>query len=142
MTPLYFFNREQFVSINSFVSNQTSVRYRVPQRSLLEPLLFLLYINDLNQAMRFYKFYHFVDDTNLLYCNKSVNRLNKHINLDLKNLIVRLNANKISLNATKTELEFSNIRKKLEFPMKTSLAVKESIIQNLLNILVLKLIRI
>ena len=92
--------------------------------------------------MRFYKFYHFVDDTNLLYCNKSVNRLNKHINLDLKNLIVRLNANKISLNATKTELEFSGIRKKLEFPIKTSLAVKESIIQNLLNILVLKLIRI
>ena len=111
MVPLYFFNRQQFVSINGFVSNQASAKYRDPQRSVLEPLLFLIYINDLNQAVRFYKFYHFVNDTNLLHCNKSVNRLNKHINLDLKNLTVRLNANKIPLNATKTELEFSDQKK-------------------------------
>ena len=111
MVPLYFFNRQQFVSINGFVSNQASAKYRDPQRSVLEPLLFLIYINDLNQAVRFDKFYHFVNDTNLLHCNKSVNRLNKHINLDLKNLTVRLNANKIPLNATKTELEFSDQKK-------------------------------
>ena len=41
----YLFNRKQFVSINDHVSNQTSVKYGVPQGSVLDPLLFLIYVN-------------------------------------------------------------------------------------------------
>ena len=41
----YLFNRKQFVSINGHVSNQTSVKYGVPQGSVLDPLLFLIYVN-------------------------------------------------------------------------------------------------
>ena len=97
----YLFNKKQFVSINGHISNQTSVKYGVPQGSVLSPLLFLIYINDLNLAIKFCKIHHFADDTNLLYFSKSVNKLNKHINLDIKNLTDWLNDKKISLNVKK-----------------------------------------
>ena len=100
----YLFNRKQFVSINGHISNQTSVKYGVPQGSVLGPLLFLIYINELNLAIKFCKVRHFADDTNLLHFSKSVNKLNKYINLDMKNLTDWLNVNKISLNVKKTEL--------------------------------------
>ena len=48
-----------------------------PHGSVLGPLLFLLYINYLNQAIKFCKLYHFADDTNLLYLGKSIKKLNK-----------------------------------------------------------------
>ena len=47
---------------------------------------------------------HFADNTNLLYINKSMEKMNKHINHDLPLIIQWLRANKISLNACKTEL--------------------------------------
>ena len=76
----------------------------VPRGSVLGPLLFLLYINDLNLAIKYCKVYHFADDTNLLYTNNSIKKLNKMLNKDLKNLTNWLNANKISLNVNKTEI--------------------------------------
>ena len=76
----------------------------VAQGSVLGPLLFLLYINDLNQAIKFCKVQHFADDTNLLYLGNSIEKLNKLVNADLKRLVNWLNANKILLNVKKTEL--------------------------------------
>ena len=84
--------------------------------------MFLIYINDLNQALRFCKVHHFADDTNLIHFSKSVYRLNKYVNLDLKNLTYWLNANRISLNVKKTELViFKHQRKKLDSPIKIKL---------------------
>ena len=62
-----------------------------------------MYINDLNQAINFYKVHHFACDTNLFHFRKSVHKLIRHINLDMKNLTDWLNANKISLNVTNIE---------------------------------------
>ena len=70
----------------------------------LGPLLFLLYINDLNLAIKHSCTYHFADDTNLLNIGKSIKKIQKLLNMDLKFLMSWLLANKISLNKTKTEL--------------------------------------
>ena len=59
------------------------INWGVPPGSVLEPLIFLLYINDLSQAIRFCKVLHFIDDTNLLYLGKSIKKPNKLVNIDL-----------------------------------------------------------
>ena len=118
----YLSNRRQFVSINGFESSTSSITCGVPQGSVLGPLLFLIYINDLHVAIKHCKVHHFADDTNLLIINKSLKRLNKLLNIDLKNLTNWLNANKISLNVSKTELIiFKPKRKPLDFSMKIKL---------------------
>ena len=80
---------ENNVSINGYDSNLADVIFDVPQASVLGLLLFLVYINDLNQALKFCKVHHFADDTNLIHFSKSVYRLNKYINLDLKNITIK-----------------------------------------------------
>ena len=69
--------------------------------SVLGPLLFLLYVNDLQRAIKFCKVHHFADGTNLLFLTNSIKKLNRLINIDLKNLFNWLNANKMFLNVKK-----------------------------------------
>ena len=97
----YLSNRNQYISINGYESGLAAINCGVPQGSVLGPLLFLLHINDLNQAIKIYKVHHFADDTNLLYLRNSIKKLSKLVNADLKHLLNWLNANKISLNVKK-----------------------------------------
>ena len=122
----YLSDRQQYVSINGYNSGLTKLNCGVPQGSVLGVLLFLLYVNDLNQAIKFCKVHHFADDTNLLYLRKSIKKLNKFVNIDLKNLINWLNANKISLNFEKTEMViFKSKRKKFNDAVKIKLSGKK-----------------
>ena len=93
------FNPNQYVSANGYGSG---LDCGVSQGSALGSLLFLLYINELNQAIKFCKVHHFLDDTNLLCLSNFIKKLNKLVNADLKHLVNWLNANKISLNVKKT----------------------------------------
>ena len=110
----YLSNRKQFVSINGFKSSLKQITCGVPQGSVLGPLLFLIYINDLSFSVKHSTVYHFADDTNLLCINKSLKSLCKQINYDLKKLTDWLNGNRISLNTDKTEFViFRKPRKKI-----------------------------
>ena len=102
----YLSNRTQYVSILGFDSSTKTIRHGVPQGSVLGPLLFLIYINDLHTAIKNSKVFHFADDTNFLNICDSPKKMQKLVNADLKILYNWLLANKISLNCDKTEIVF------------------------------------
>ena len=100
----YLDNRKQYVTLNGSNSSIKTILTGVPQGSVLGPLLFFIYINDLCKCVKYSETYHFADDTNMLLSHSSLETLAKRINSDLKNLSQWLKANKLSLNVTKTEL--------------------------------------
>ena len=78
----------------------------VPQESLLRPLLFLLYVNDLYQASKVLNPIMFVDDTNLFFSHSDINILFEKMNKELTNVSNWFNANKLSLNVKKNKFSF------------------------------------
>ena len=98
----YLTGRIQFTYCNSVESDKKIVTCGVPQGSVLGPLLFLLYINDLPNISKKLKFYLFADDTNIFYQSKDLDSLQSTVNKELKKLSLWLNANRLALNISKT----------------------------------------
>ena len=98
----YLSNRKQFCRVNGVDSKIEDKEIGVPQGSCLSPLLFLIYINDLPQAVQDSTVSMYADDTTLCYQSHDLTRLKKAINSDLKKLDTWLQGNKLSLNVAKT----------------------------------------
>ena len=98
----YLTGRKQYVSFNGQSSELLINSCGVPQGSVLGPLLFLIYINDLPNISKTLKFYLFADDTNIYYESKSLKDLEKIVNKELDKLFLWLNVNRLSLNIDKT----------------------------------------
>ena len=99
----YLANRHQRVSYNGTLSNMSRITTGVPQGSVLGPLLFILYINDLPSSLKVLRPVLFADDTNLHHSDKQFFRLIDDVNSDLSNLSTWFKCNKLSLNLTKTK---------------------------------------
>ena len=98
----YLTNRKQFCRVNGVDSEIGDIEVGVPQGSCLGPLLFLIYINDLPQAVQDSTVSMYTDDTSLCYQSSDITQLNEAINGDLKQLDTWLQGNKLSLNVAKT----------------------------------------
>ena len=98
----YLANRNQFVTYNGVSSTTKNIRCGVPQGSILGPLLFLIYINDLYSACKDTTAILLADDTNLFKSGTDINAMERDINDELRNISVLLKVNKLSLNVDKT----------------------------------------
>ena len=101
----YLFNRTHCTSINGVTSKRANSQCGIPQGSILGPLLFIAYINDLPQHVSTNTTVSmYADDTAMYTTCRNVNELNRVLNNDLCNVSNWLARNKLSLNVAKTEL--------------------------------------
>ena len=107
----YLTERQQFTEIGDTLSDMEYIKCGVPQGSILGPLLFLLYINDITESSTLLKFYLFADDTTLFYSCKADNNTEVVLNNELSTVSSWLASNKLSLNVAKSNfLSFSFIK--------------------------------
>ena len=108
----YLTNRSHYVEINNVRSGSSLFSIGVPQGSILGPLLFLIYINDIQASSRYFSFIKYADDTTLL---KSFKNINFDINDELCKVYEWLCTNRLSLNIKKTKfIIFHNKNKNIQ----------------------------
>ena len=131
-TPLallsnYLSNRQQFTSFGSQSSDRLPVQCGVPQGSILGPLLFLLYVNDIPHSSDLLSFVLFADDTNIFLSNPNIDTLIHIFNTEIIQVSNWFKANKLSLNVKKTN--YIHFTKKSNKQLKLNIKIDGSIIQ-------------
>ena len=87
--------RSQYVTV-------LAITCGVPQESMLGPLLFLIYVNDLANVSKVLEFYLFADDTSIYFDSDDLITLPKTVNMELRKVKKWVDANRLALNITKT----------------------------------------
>ena len=82
----YLSNKEQVVKIDNVLSEKRYISCGVPQGSILGPILFLLYINDIKNSSLILNFFLFADDRSTLLINKDIEEIEKTYNKELENV--------------------------------------------------------
>ena len=117
----YLTNRKQCVEYQEVRSALEDVTLGVPQGSILGPLLFLLYINDLPNACANSECLLYADDTAIIFESKNIVELQQTINDELRTLNKWLQSNQLSLNTKKTVYQlYSQTRSQISLDLKVN----------------------
>ena len=116
----YLDSRYQYTKLGNALSSVAPVKFGVPQGSILGPLLFLIFINDLPNATKFF-IKLFADDTFLCAQNSDIQLLENEVNSELKNVFKWLASNKLTLNVSKSK--FMIVTNKKRFPPNFSISL-------------------
>jgi len=107
---------KQCVELNGARSEPKRISIGVPQRLILGPLLFILYINDIANSSDLLMFILLADDTNIFYSCKNLIDLEETVNDELSKVSNWFRANKLSLNANKTNfIIFGNRHNEIKY---------------------------
>ena len=109
----YLTDRKQYVFHNGIASSMETITCGVPQGSVLGPLLFLIYVNDLPNISDKLRFFLFADDTNIYYDSDDLLELEKTVNQELRKLSQWLNINRLALNVGKTNFVIFRANKRV-----------------------------
>ncbi len=105
----YLSNRKQYVQYRNSKSTTLTMSCGVPQGSVLGPLLFIIYTNDLPNSLSRSKAILFADDTTIYLSSDDITTVFDHVNHDLEHLADWFRANKLSLNIGKTNCVVFNL---------------------------------
>ena len=98
----YLNNRRQFVPYQACDSEYENIKCGIPQGSILGPVLFILYVNDITSATSLFEIILFAGDITLLYSHPDIATKINLMNKELCEICNWLKANKLSVNASKT----------------------------------------
>ena len=115
----YLSNRKQFIQLNNITSDQQLITHGVPQGSILGPLLFFIFINDLPNASNLFKYTLFADDSTLstTFPPNSRHTICNSINQELNNINSWLVTNKICINSSKTKYIVFSYGRNIDLPL-------------------------
>ena len=123
----YLRNREQFVSVNGKDSQKCTIDFGVPQGSILGPLLFVIYINDMPEISKFAKFILYADDANIIITGNTLNEIEEQLFSLINALLDWVDSNGLLLNLKKTVfMLFSRQKIALNFTVK----IKNTVIEH------------
>ena len=114
----YLTNRKQYVHVNGSKSCPKLIKCGVPQGSILGPLLFLIFINDITRSSNLFKYNLYADDSTLSTCLREGELENSTdlINDELEKVYKWLSANKIAINKKKTKFMVISYNKNIMLP--------------------------
>ena len=105
----YLSERRQYVQVGNDSSESVEINFGVPQGSVLGPLLFIIYINDMCFSSTLLKFVHYADDSTVFLSHRDLNELFTIVERELENVVKWLSVNRLSINIGKTVyMLFSN----------------------------------
>ena len=133
----YLTDRQQYVQYKDKTSEKSDIITGVPQGSILGPLLFIIYVNDIAKITNKFHFTIYADDTTLIepICTfshpsaENIITLTKEINLELDKIVQWMALNKLSLNVKKTKMMIFHYKQKSTKNLTPKLKINNAIIE-------------